>query len=334
MTPLAPDLVGMATSGGLVPWARALEIWWNVLVRDVTPIQSLVRKFEKEARGYVNENTPAEDAPLVSTAGLWGRGTDCWPLSSLEHLRIRTGWHTAEQVQQWHREEQERWEEYDRRRRTPEGKAQWVEGLVAARLRQRGGEFEPITAWRRVRPSVLAGLAELGLEADVVRTDGVVPLAEHYADLAGLVVVRPKDRGAVRGQGGDRDEAELAYAGRMFEVYGWMPADELPTDLCGFCGQHAPYRRPGYLDHVRAWWDPWGEPVLTAEPYRDALVNGQGLALIKATASLPVTVDVESGLWTSDPGATSLIMFRYDPDAEVLPAVKTRVIAGQRVMAA
>jgi hypothetical protein len=72
--------------------------------------------------------------------------------------------------------------------------------------------------------------------------------------------------------------------------------------------------RVGWLDHVRTWLDRWGDPVLTAEPYD----HFDPLSVVRDVEGLPLVFDgPHPGLWND---RTALLMWRWDPDAESLPA--------------
>lgn len=230
----------------------------------------------------------------------------------------------------------------------------WAEFLDAARLALDLAPIGDSTAtWRKVRPEVTAALEACGLVATVERTDGPVPVAEHYADLAGLVRVALGGVSPVVPRVG-RGAAEEAYRRRMADGYGLTPCDGLPTSLRGFSGQYStahryepasvtawsPVRgdyetfthkpdgsatagsvtpilapvRVGWLDHVRTWLDRYGDPVLTAEPYD----HFDPLTVVRDVEGLPLHLDgPHPGVWND---RTALLIWRWDPDAAPLPA--------------
>jgi hypothetical protein len=188
--------------------------------------------------------------------------------------------------------------------------------LARSYIDDRLGVEDSLDAWRLAREKVLAELNALGLTATVERTDRAVPIEEHEADLAGLVRLHPPgwDTPVPRS---DRDRTQQDYARRMTERHALIPHDGLPSSPREFCGQHAAYVYGGWLDHVRTWLGPDGYPVLTTEPY-DHFDPAQ---VVRALGGVPLVLDVAPGVWHE---ATTLIMLRWDPDADVLPAINWR----------
>jgi len=194
--------------------------------------------------------------------------------------------------------------------------APWSEFVDRAwRATPRGVQVtDSVKAWRRARPLVLRELADLGLTATIERTDGPVPIEEHEADLAGLVRLRAIDGAEAAAAPPELRPTERAYAERMAERWDLHPHRGLPTSVRGFCGQSAPFERPGWTDHAHTWADSYGDPVLTVEPY----TFGDPAAVVRELAELPLLVDGPYfGVWHD---ATKLLVLRWDPDAEVLPA--------------
>lgn len=171
----------------------------------------------------------------------------------------------------------------------------------------------------RVADRVLDTLTPLGLTASVWSLDGPSALAEHDPETAGHVLVHALGLPAewpVRDTG--RGAHERTHERRMFEQHELLPVPGLGADLRGFCGQADTdgRGRPRWLDHARTWVDRWGDPVLTAEPYADAL---DVRALVDDVASLPIEVRREAGVRND---ATVLLVIRLDPEGEPLAAVR------------
>lgn len=172
---------------------------------------------------------------------------------------------------------------------------------------------ETVAAWRAVRARVLGVLAALGLTATVVRTDRSVPLARHDARLAGLVVVHPAGTPADPAHA-EPGGVEHACRAHMAAMYGFTPADGLPTDLRGFCGQAARYKRPPWADHARTWLDRAGDPVLSVEAYPGAY---DPTAIVDDLDGLPLLVD---GPHPGFRNGSTLLLLRGDPHALPLRA--------------
>lgn len=170
---------------------------------------------------------------------------------------------------------------------------------------------DSVGAWRKAREHVLGELETLGLAATVMCTDGPVALEEHEADLAGLVWFQGSDCPS-RGAAEDSD-----YSERMAQTHGLIAHGGLPTTLRGFCGQFAEYRRPSWMDHACTWLDCHGEPVLSVEPYQFDPAE-----VVTDLDELPLCLDGPyPGIWDD---RTTLLMFRWNSEAAVLPAEATK----------
>lgn len=181
---------------------------------------------------------------------------------------------------------------------------------------------DSLGAWQLSRAAVLEELDMLGLVGTVVRTDQDVPLGEHEADLAGLVRLHTTDgppepslpAWAWRGQG-----VYARHALQMMAQHRLMPAAGLPTGLRAFCGQYTnnPHH-PSWTDHIIAWQDDDGLPVLTVEPYRDDPAQlADEVRTYVDREGLPLMVNgPHPGIWNE---GTVLVILHYD-EAPVLPA--------------
>jgi hypothetical protein len=195
---------------------------------------------------------------------------------------------------------------------------------------------DPTKQWHNVRDQVLLYLDMLGLEATVTRPSDAlaVDLADHYADLAGLVHVHrfsesswtpsvPADAllGSTRS---DR------HALRMLVDHQLVAAgDRIPIGLRAFCGQLDAYQSDAlgnsrhWSDHVRVWTTARGEPRLTVEPYTYDLEPQRLVTEIRETidaAGLPLVVDGPyPGIWAD---TATLAIVRHAGGGQVLlPAI-------------
>ncbi|GIF71899.1 hypothetical protein [Asanoa siamensis] len=183
---------------------------------------------------------------------------------------------------------------------------------------------DSLGAWRQVRGFVLSQLFELGLTGTVVRTDCDRHLAEHEADLSGLVRLHTADgppESSLPSWAWHGRDTHAKHALRMMANYGLMPAN-VPTGLRGFCGQHtAKPDSPVWMDHVNGWLDEEELPVLTVEPYGhtdNPLLLAAEIAAYIEEQALPLVVDEpRPGLWND---STTLVILRYDPEAPVITA--------------
>lgn len=330
----------VALSGEWIPWSEFVASCWAHLVRD-SPVTAADRRsaaktlagFDRDAGGLWRPTVKAADGRPE------GRPADDAELDDVRAEYVRA----------------------------------WAEG---ARDRRTSVEDE-VGAWRMTRPAVLTELDALGLAATVERTDGPLALADHEADLAGLVRVHRAGGTATNVTEPHADSTVAAYRARMAERFGLVPADGIPRSLRGFCGQTSPtgthtvrpvvvdvkaapgtlgactatwrlsakgvretdcstcgrremrcpgrpvetvrgtvWRgyRPSWMDHTHAWLDRDGDPVLTTEPY----AGFDPMDVVRDLEGLPLTAwAVRPGLWND---GTVLVMLRWDPDAEVLPA--------------
>ena len=165
-----------------------------------------------------------------------------------------------------------------------------------------------------MRPHVLRELAALGLTATVRSTGDHEPIGQHDGALSGLVMLHAPGR-EPSWPSTTAGPHEEAYRQRMAAAHGLRPI-ELERSLRGFVGQHAPYRRPEWLDHARTWVDPQGAVVLSAEPYGHVFEDA--LRIVHDLNGLPLTVERHGGVWA---GTTVLLLLRYDHRAEPLPAI-------------
>jgi hypothetical protein len=162
-------------------------------------------------------------------------------------------------------------------------------------------------------------LTALELEAEVWRVDRTVTLAEHYADTAGLVRIRPAGGVHVVPDLIEPSRRQRDQAGWMSIEHGLTPHEGLPPTLLGLAGQH-----PGpeddclpasWLDHTATWIDRDGLPVLTCEPtHLDPDVAAQA-----ARELLDLGLTVTSA--PSPRGAAALLLISWAVDAQPLPAI-------------
>lgn len=202
-------------------------------------------------------------------------------------------------------------------------------------------EGASVRVWRAARRDVLDDLRVLGLAGWVTRVDATIPLESHEFDLAGLVRIGQLIPSLVVGEPPTPADPPIAwpapslddrYQAQMFEVLGLRAVYGLPSTLRGFVGQcssaqgthdyrlatyeYRPYN-PRWTDHARAWLDRWGDPVLTCEPYGDLDL----MTVVRDVEGLGLWVERHPGLWIqANPAATTLLVWRYNPDAEVPPA--------------
>jgi hypothetical protein len=194
-----------------------------------------------------------------------------------------------------------------------------------------------LNAWAVVRERVLAELNGLELAGIVVRTDGEQPeLAEHEADLAGLVRIYPADGDLAPEPVGlpasvwrGRRHCDR-HALRMLTQHDLVLADNhIPSRPRAFCGQfawsdqgigRAHAALPDWWDHARGWADSADGPVLTVEPYNYADDPGRlrgDVAAWLEHEQLPLVADGPyPGVWHD---SATLIMLRYDVQRAPLP---------------
>lgn len=205
-----------------------------------------------------------------------------------------------------------------------------------------GRELGLIELWRNLRNPVLLALNELGLTATVRRVDQDVPLADHHADLGGLVIVHRPRQPNVRYTCEGLSDRESAYRWAMREQHGLRPHDGLPDTPRAFVGQvltedsHGHLvtveSQPRWFDRTRTWLDDDGLPVLTSEPYLNA-VRGidrisrydlEGAAArrgqYRCPDPIPVTITTHPGVWND---GTSLVIMRWTANSEAPSAEST-----------
>lgn len=210
-----------------------------------------------------------------------------------------------------------------RRGATPRPLAPERTGLVIETYRRRMAELHgllpddslPTTLRGFVGQSGPAGAHDLRPVSAFVSADAAermaAALARYIEDLrAASAPVERIERAVAALNQAEREAAANDQARRRYGTGDSVSLDSHPY-------------RPRWLDHVHAWRDRDGDAVLTVEPYGDLLAaepTDYGLAtVVEDVDGLGLVLDggLRPGVWNN---STTLLIWRYDPNAEVPPA--------------